>query len=204
MHVYVRLSGWGIQVLPEGDFDATWNEDARDVDLTLFDGKFARIHVDGEGGYQSKVDPRTTKSLYDVAAIRVGEADPYWRLETSLYRFAWPIGYRISCSAVDAPGICADLLGPNGECIFIQNPASMPGLGQMVGPGQAILDQDDAARSILLGYEVNGVEWRLRHTIVTVGSRDFVLTGQASSSVFPGVERAMLEIVSSLEVTPES
>jgi hypothetical protein len=200
MHVYVRLNGWGIQVLPAGDFNAAWDEEAENLDLELPDGRFARIHVDG-AGYQSKINTRTTKSLNEVAEIRLGEAVRYWRVETGLYRFAWPVGYRISCRADQVPTIAVDLLGRNDECIFIQNPRAMPPLGQMVGPGQSILDQDEAARSILLGYPMDGADWRQRHTKVSVGSRDLAVTGQSTVKEFAGVERAMREIVSSIELT---
>jgi hypothetical protein len=201
MHVYVRLNGWGLQVVPAGDFETEWNEEARNLDMKLYDGRFAQIHVDG-AGYRSKLDPRTTKSLGDVVDIHPGETGRYWRVETGLYRFVWPAGYRIACRADQAPMIAVDLLGRNNECIFIQNPRTMPALGQMAGPGQSILDQDDADHSILLGYLLDGVDWRQRHTMVTVGSRDLAVSGQSPVHAFPGVERAMREIVSSIEPTP--
>jgi hypothetical protein len=201
MHVYVRLNGWGLKILPTGDFDASWDEAARNLDIKRCDGKFARIHPD-DGGYVSQVNAQTTQDVHEVADIFFGEAGPHWWLETSLCRFVWPAGYRIACRAAEIQVTPLDLLGPGGECIFIQHPRAMPPLEKMVGPGQEILDQDDATRAVLLGYLLEGEEWRQRHTVVTVGSRELAITGQAPGRAFAGVERVMREIASTIEVTP--
>jgi hypothetical protein len=202
MHTYVRLNGWGIRVVPKGDFEACWDEEERNLNLKLHDGRFARIQVDG-AGYRKWLDSGTTKSLGEVAGISPGEAAPYWRAETSLYRFVWPAGYRISCLASNAPTIAVDLFGQNGECVFIQSPRTMPPLEQMAGQGQSILEKDVAARTVLLGYVMERVAWRQRHAVVTVGSRDLVVSGQGPADCFAGIERAMHDVGASLEMTSD-
>jgi len=202
MHTYVRFNGWGLAVLPQGDFEAEISEDGSQLDVGLFNGKFARLRVNGDG-YKSQINAEAG-SLNEVLAITTGEDDRRWWIETSLYRFVWPSLYRVCAREADAAISVVDLTGAAGELIFLQHPRHVPTLEDMAGPGQHIVELDEAAASVLLEYHFEGEPWRQRHTIRHLQNSTVVVSGQAPARFFGAFAQALETVADSLAPTPVS
>lgn len=182
-HVYARIVGFGLAVMPRAPFRAGYaDEPATAIDVEHHSEKgvlFARVIPDG-AGYKSKVDQHT-KSVLDVVDIEDGPDTHNWRIETSVFTSCWPHGYMLcSNNFPDDPGPF-DLVGVHDELIYVQKPKVMPDVEEMCGADQTVLDvqRGEDSEWIELEYVHEGVSWRQRHEVITLRDQRFVVTMQA-------------------------
>ncbi|MCA9038574.1 MAG: hypothetical protein KDA91_25790, partial [Planctomycetaceae bacterium] len=113
-HVYARLTGFGLAVIPQAPFRiqyAPGDGDAIDVQHQSPQGqRFARLIPD-QGGYKSKID-QYTDSLYEVLDVEKGPDTDQWRIETTIFTVAWPRGYVLCSNNFPQDPGPFDLVGP--------------------------------------------------------------------------------------------
>jgi len=201
-HVYARIAGFGLVVMPRAPFRARHADDpamAIDVEHDSPQGRlFARVIPDN-GGYQSKIDQHT-ESLNDVLDVEAGPDAHDWRIETSVFTCCWPRGYLLcSNNFPEDPGPF-DLVGIHNELIYIQKPKTMPDVETMCGPNQKILNVQRHAESewIELEYEHEGTPWRQRHEVVTLLGQRFAVTMQTPLSFARDAVDVAREIATSI------
>ena len=97
-HIYIRLSGFGLSLVPFAPFRAGQSEDGpASLDILYFTAtgeQFTRVIADGNGGFTSKID-ENTRSVYDVVEISAGPALPKWIIQTSVFSCDWPVEYEV-------------------------------------------------------------------------------------------------------------
>ncbi|WP_265593880.1 hypothetical protein [Haloferula sp. BvORR071] len=120
-------------------------------------------------------------------------------METSLYRFTWPMPYRVSAREEDAGVSAVNLTGSGGELLFIQCPRKLPPLEEMGSSDQKIVEINQTTRTVLLEYAFDRKMWRQRHTVRQVGGLDLVVSMQAPFEIFERFERDVAPVLSSLE-----
>jgi hypothetical protein len=211
-HHYIRVTGFGLSVLPFAPFRVGYGEEGEEglvsLDILHFatsGEQFARIIADGNGGFRSKLDPNT-RSVYDVVEIRAGLARPHWILETSVFTCDWPIEYEVASTAYPQESVILDLLGSHQEQIFLQSFAQLPLLRQMPVQGQKIMSIDDSSGCIDLQYPHQGQLWYQRHRIVPFvpqGVQGILVTCQAPAPLADSVRSAADRVAHSIRFTPE-
>ena len=157
-HVWVRLSGFGLKVLPMKSFRASYSDqEPRCLDVELADGRFARIIPDN-GGCKSKIDRSTTASLFEVVEMGQGVDLDRWWIETKLYSIDWPAGLTLHSDDI-AP---IELANDDGVLCYAQSLKGNPALHTLRGHGQGIIEQssNDGVPSVLLSYEHDDAHWR--------------------------------------------
>ncbi len=180
-HVFARVAGFCLAVVPRAPYriqHAADSSTAIDVEYQSPTGRlFARLIPDN-GGYKSKLDQHT-QSLYDVLDVETGPDINHWRIETTVFTCCWPIGY-VLCSTNYAPSPF-ELLGTNGELIFIRHPKRVPDVAVMCAPGQTVINLKRNAESewIDLEYNHDGLPWRQRHEVVTLSGSRIAVTMQS-------------------------
>jgi hypothetical protein len=185
-HVFARVSGCGLIVVPispyrlerlQGDADA--------LVATRWDGNTRRIAVVRSHLGKLSVELHGATSLEQVADVEPGPAGPRWRVETSLYTVEWPDGFAVHSPPDEGGPSMFDLHGPAGSLVYIQGPFvadNVPAPDQMVGPGQALVDQrrEDGRELIELAYAHGGEDWRQVHCIVPFAETHcLIVTAQA-------------------------
>src|SRR5205085_9281107 len=122
-HVYARLAGYHLAVIPQAPFRIQRTEgQAPAIDVEYFASSgtlFARL-IPHEGGYKSKLD-QYTKSLYDVLDVEDGP-EGEWQIQTSAFTCAWPNGYTLCSTHFPENPVPFNLFGPNNEAITVQCP----------------------------------------------------------------------------------
>ena len=201
-HVYARLAGFRLTVIPDAPFQikrVDTASNAIDVEYLAPGGTlFARV-IPQDGGYISKIG-QYTQSLYDVLDIDVGPDIDEWRLETTVFTCDWPHGYAVcSNNFPNDPGPF-DLLGPNNEMIYIQSPCKMPALEAMRTPNQKIthIERRGEFGWIEMEYTHGGEPWCQRHEIVALQNRQMVVTMQAPRRFKKRTATAAVKIAGSL------
>jgi hypothetical protein len=204
-HVYIRLAGHHLLVMPQAPFRIQRTEgEPTALDVEYFateEPRFARL-IPHEGGYQSKVDQHTT-SLNDVLDVASGPPLTDWEIQTSVFCCAWPLGYALCSTNFPADPGPFDLVGPNGELIFVQSPAHAPALDQMVAPGQQIV-RIEHGQWVELSYAHDGETWLQRHQIMRLLNRPFVITMQAPHEHAKTTIDATLQIAATLRMAEDS
>lgn len=200
-HVYLRLMGFQLTVVPRAPFRIQRSDEplnGLDVEHDSPLGPlFARL-IPRDGGYASKLDEHT-KSLFDVLDVTAGPNLEDWQLETSVFACAWPDEYAICSNNFPNDPAPFDLIGPNGEMIYVQTPAHIPDLEAMRTPDQAIqqLQRTSDSEWIELAYQHDGQPWCQRHEVITVLGRRLAVTTQAPSQYFELAVRSSQEVVRS-------
>ena len=205
-HIYIRISGFGLSLLPFTPFRAGRSEEApTSLDIIHFAStgeKFARVIPDGSGGFTSKLD-QNTPSLYDVVEISAGTALPKWTLETSEFTCDWPADYEIASTSFPRESTIIDLIGSNQQQIFIQSAQKVPALRRMPARGQRIQSLDEATGSIELHYTHQDDPWYQRHQIVRFGSGALIVSCQAPEPLASSTGAAAGSVAESIIFTPE-
>ncbi len=201
-HVYTRLGGFRLTVIPRAPFRIERTESVHDaVDVSYHSPRgrlFARL-IPHEGGYKSQIDQHTA-SLYDVLDVEPGPDLDDWRLKTSVFTCAWPRGYVLGSNNFPHDPSPFDLVGKNHEMISIQQPRNMPALEAMCGPNQTIEHIEKSAEGewIDVEYSHNGDEWMQRHQIVAAEDLRFVVSLQAPRPHFSMAAIAALQVAQSI------
>jgi hypothetical protein len=172
-HVYVRLTGYGVAVVPMPGFMLA-RVSASDLPL--------RVASDTASAVLS--DPsRAASELQGVADVAPDPAQGGWVLDTGVFSAAWPVGYTVHHDPSGPPGFY--LLNGSDAFMFAQGPyitSAMLPLESMTAPGQVISDVTREGRiaRVTLTYEHEGKVWLQRHHVIALdASISLVVTLQA-------------------------
>jgi hypothetical protein len=195
-HVYARISGHGLTIIPRVPFRYE----------RLADG-LRLAHESPQGLRSVLLDRRgnvtlegATAALEEVADVVDGPALADWRIESSTFTASWPEGFALY-SRSKSPGY--ELVGDGGTLVFPQGPLEgpLPPDERFAAPGQRIVATGvfaDSIRAIELAYEHEGQEWTQRHYFVPFGRRTIIVTAQAvarlGNALAPIAERFALSI----------
>ena len=201
-HVYARLNGFQLQVIPRAPFRigrCVDVKDAVDIEYQSKDGLlFARLIPDG-GGYKSKLD-QNTSSLYDVVDVNDGNNSGEWIIETSVFDCCWPVGYAICSNNFPNDPSPFDLIGGDSEFIYIQRPQKCPAIEEMYAQNQSVVDigKSDISEWINLEYVHENERWNLRHEVVSSFEHPLIVTMQSPERYAHNAKKAAYDIVQSL------
>lgn len=184
-HVWVRMTGYGLAVVPTRGFVAVAEHGAVPwVDIELRSGEFARV-LPHEGGFKSQLDPATTKSVYDVAGIVAIDSPARWTVQTSRYRCDWPPGLRLRSTAFPADSCAFEFFTDDELMIWVQTPQRIPALHDMGGTGQSLvgMDAQSTMPSVWFSYSMQCRPWLQRHSIINLGGSRCVLSLQCPADM---------------------
>jgi len=173
-HVWTRLAGHGSVVVPHAGYRIERVADAAEMTLRIARGAESRA-ID----LTAPID----EAAAALADVSVGSARGAWRIETDLFRCAWPHGFAL----VDDPdGVSRFLLvGPNDSMLWISGPlaaARATPIEKLVDDGQTVraVAQREADARIDLDYTFDDEAWwQRRYAIVWSPSSVLVVTAQA-------------------------
>lgn len=181
-HVYARLSGYGLVLVPYAPYSFTLLADGRSVAVT---------HAAPEGTRSARITPGKasptlhlepgTSSLDEVVTLSAEGQPAHWRIETQVFTCDWPRGFALH-SAESGP---FDLLGPDESLIYLQGPyppARVPPMNKLVIPGQTLVGQGEGPgfRWVEVAYTHEGRRWHKRYAFAAwVQDHVLVVTGQA-------------------------
>lgn len=182
-HVFVRISGFRLTVVPRAPFRierAASTPGTVQVEHDSPQGRLTALLVPKDGGYTSKLS-QSTAALGDVLDVTSGLDLDEWRIETTLYACRWPTGYVLCSNAYPRDPAPFDLVGANGEIIFVQNPQRMPVLEEMCAPGQTVkrIEKSDRSQWIELEYQHDDRMWVQRHEVLALSGHQMAVTMQA-------------------------
>ena len=177
-HVFVRLAGHGMRLVPYWPYRLTGSAAAASVAVTVF----------ADGGERHAVVRPGSSSVPGVVDVSTGlEGD--WRLEAGPFSLCWPGGFDIESPSDPQDGTPFYLHGPHHAMIFPQGPvplARLAGPDALVAPGQRIVDRrllDDDIDVVELAYAHDGAPWWQAHWVIPVGREwALALTGQAPAA----------------------
>jgi hypothetical protein len=143
-------------------------------------GRLTALLVPKDGGYTSKLS-QSTAALSDVLDVTSGLELDEWRIETTLYACRWPASYVLCSNSYPRDPAPFDLVGANGEMIFVQNPQRMSALEEMCAPGQTVkrIEKSDRSQWIELEYQHDDRMWVQRHEVLALPERKLAVTVQA-------------------------
>jgi hypothetical protein len=185
-HVFARISGYHLTILPLAPFEYRQSTDDDHLLLlshtTSSTTKQATLRA-YDDGYRVELAPNTA-SFDEVADLAPSAHAGAWLIETSMFAVSWPHDFAF-VSPVDAgnPSVF-DLIGPDNALIYVQGPfvtTRLPALTDMGAPGQAITATGTTNERpwVELAYEHDSVTWFQRHYVIPFSSnRALVVTMQ--------------------------
>ncbi|HEX7898126.1 MAG TPA: hypothetical protein VF950_10225 [Planctomycetota bacterium] len=192
LHSFARIVGHGLAVLPFVPFRATRTGPDLDVEHGAL---FARV-IPFEGGYKSKCD-QNTASLYQVVEISGGPVPGDWRVETMVFRCAWPEGFELASPTRADDEVPFYLQAPGGACLYIRDAGNAPPLADLRAP-----DQTRVAIGpdfVEFAYRFQGAPWRQRHARVELEGHPFMISLQAPEAGVDALRPAFEEVRGSFE-----
>jgi hypothetical protein len=196
-HVFVRLSGFGLRLVPYWPYEFARNRASVEVTNWTYDGPRSALI---ERGRPSSVD--------GVVDVMDGPEHRFWRVETSLFGFEWPEGFSVASAQDDSDHTLFYLKGPDDAVVYPQGPLAderVPPPAELVAPGQEIVQTyafDNDVHVVELAYEHEGKPWWQSHWKVPVGaSRVVVFSGQAPAVHADITRAAVKRIVTTLGAT---
>jgi hypothetical protein len=188
-HVYARLSGYGLRLVPVWPYSFVRAGDGTDdVVVTRWDGNTAHTVT------VSAVGPNET--VEGIAEVLDGPVEKEWRIETTPYSVLWPKGFEIHCQpAGDSTPFY--LHGPGGALIYPQGPLAPERVpADLAAPGQQVVERrsEPGLGVVELAYEHDGAAWWQAHHLVSMGTQVVVITGQAPAT-HAGEARQAAELV---------
>lgn len=201
-HVYTRLAGFQLAVIPRAPFQIKrYDAPLGVIDITCQspDGRlFARL-TPKDGGYTSQLDQQTP-SLYDVLDVEDGPALNDWRLETAVFTCAWPHGFALLSNNFPHDPGPFDLFGNNHEMIYVQRPRHLPGIEEMCAPYQTVrhIEKNGDSEWIELDYTHDGTAWIQRHEIVALPDARYAVTMQAPEAFAEEAAKAAHQLAGSI------
>ncbi|MCA9533552.1 MAG: hypothetical protein KC593_07740 [Myxococcales bacterium] len=200
---HVRIAGHRLALVPKAPF--VIERTAEGVQVTHA-GMLARLRVVGES-LRYIVDGGA-RGLHDLMiAVDTDYTGPF-RLETSDFVCAWPVGFSLASPDRDGPFLF-DLLpaaadGESGaDCLlFMAGPYTRelcPSVDALVGEGRAEAAREEHAThtAIEVVYEHRGEVYRQRHARFELGDYVFVLTAQGPAATFQLASDAAREMAGS-------
>jgi hypothetical protein len=153
-HVFARLAGHGVVVLPHWPYTFD-RAPASAAAVTV-------THWREDGPHEATVDPAVPASAPGIADVSPGPDNPYWTIETTGFTVPWPSGFSLESGSNPADRTAFYLCGPHDECIFFQGPAEIADPLSMAAPGQEILSRRilGGVHALDLGYDHEGASWR--------------------------------------------
>lgn len=181
--------------------------DALDVEHESDAGpRFARLIPDGSNGYTSKLDA-DTPSLREALEVGPGPAAAEWRIATSVFTCLWPAGFAVCSNQFPRDPGPFDLIGADGETLWVWTPRTAPPLEELRAPYQRLHASGSVGdvRWAEFVYEHEGETWIQRHCEThALGARAFVSV-QALAASADAARQAALDVARSLEAAgPEA
>jgi hypothetical protein len=191
-HVFVRLSGNGLRLLPYWPY--RFARSAAGVKVACWNAPDIReVVVDG-----ASVSGASVEGIVDVEDGPDGE----WRIETTAFSCAWPEDFTIESPSDPGDATKFYLFGPGQEMIFPQGPAErVPEPQGWAGPGQTVKAVYTVGRIqvVELKYKHGGTPWWQSHWLVPFRSgRTLVITAQAPVTEADRAKRAATELAVSV------
>ena len=157
----------------------------------------------GDAGSQLVLGQGVTKAE-EVVEVTEGPDARQWKIETPLFRAAWPNGLDLRSPLASKTHF--DLVGPrsDGTLVFVQGPSSEDerALDTMAAEGQIEMARGKTSAGhawIELSYEFEGTPWRQRHYARRVSPRRcFVVTAQCPQAATVTIFAAADELTDSL------
>jgi hypothetical protein len=201
-HVYARLSGYGLVLIPFAPYRFEALPDGRSLTVT---------HASPQGTRSARITPGPvaptvhlepgTASLDEVVTLsNDGQAGP-WRIETRVFTCAWPAGFALASAPDDGP---FDLYGPDGSLIYFQGPyppERVPPTRGLVAPGQTLAGEGEGSgfHWVEVSYPHEGRTWLKRYAFVPLTPEQvLVVTTQAPEQGAARATAAADELAASL------
>jgi hypothetical protein len=197
-HVYARLTGFGMTLIPVWPytFDRVEHRPGS-VRVTRWEGDTAHTAVVAG---PADIELTNAGSPGEVVEVLAGPAEAGWRIETSPFSVDWPAGFSIDSPPADDSSSPFLLFGPAGSAIYLQGPYGrdrIPPPAQLVGPGQTLVDQQsEAAFDVVeLAYEHDGDGWRQSHHLVDLDDEHRLVITAQTPATHGGQVRAAAELM---------
>lgn len=200
-HVFTRVSGYGVALLPE--CGTSLSETAIPTSI--------RIRVPGEQESTISIESARRElagqtSIFNAGIeLTAGTGTPSWQLETSVFTCDWPRGLELVIPE-EAPNPPFYLLGPGQMSIWINGPLSRdktPTAEKFRASGHAIRKASRTGEIdwIEVAYPHDGESWMQRYYVVPWKSREvLVVVMQALDQAATADPVALL--VASIRETP--
>ena len=196
-HVFTAIGGFGIRVIPRAPFQARVDEPLI-LDVEVGGRKRARVVATADGHHVA-LGPETDDPA-EVMDVVPGPPDREWLLQTARTTLRFPRTYVLH-SVEDGSPSPFDLLGDEGELIYMQPAPDTISVDDMLAPGQR--ETDRAGEIIEASYEHEGAVWCQRHIIVRLGvGHTRVLTLQATEAQMAHARPVLAAMARSARVTP--
>jgi hypothetical protein len=206
LQAHVRIAGHRVALVPRAPFVLCRHEDGVRVTHGAF---LANVRVVGES-LRYIVDGGA-RGLHDLMVAVDTDYRGDFRLETSHFLCAWPVGFHLASPDRDGPFLF-DLVPEAGEgepgfgcLIFVAGPYTQelcPSVDALIGDGQVEVGRAVADNQgiVEVAYEHRGAPHRQQHTRFEAGGHVFVLTVQGPEATFEGARTAANEMATSLRV----
>ncbi|MFI7430775.1 hypothetical protein ACIBPB_27650 [Micromonospora sp. NPDC049836] len=149
-HVLARLAGHGMVLVPYWPYTFERSDAAADAVVVT--------NWRADGPAKALVDPADARSAPGIVDVAPGPDHPFWAIETSSFRVAWPSGFGVE-STVDP--YC--LVGEHDASIFVQGPVHIADPDVLIASGQTVVARRTMSRDVQvieLAYEHEGEPWR--------------------------------------------
>jgi len=176
-HVYARLVGYGLAIVPRAPFTLE-RLGPSDLPIRVTHGQTSAVLATPSHG---------PSDLSNVADVAPGPTDDFWSIETSPFEAVWPQGFTVHHDPSGPPGFY--LQSAAQALVFAQGPypqAKIPALERMAAPGQALCQVHitGLVQWVHLSYSIGAVPWVQRHHVVPLGSEyRVIVTFQAPEAV---------------------
>jgi len=203
---HVRIAGHRVALVPRAPFLMWRHEDG----VRVTHGELlANVRVVGES-LRYVVDGGA-RGLHDLMTAVDTDYRGDFRLETSDFVCAWPVGFKLASPDRDGPFLfdllpeAADGEPGSGCLIFVAGPYTpelCPGLDSLIGAGQVEVGRVEAEGQGILevAYEHRSAVHRQMHTRFQAGGHVFVLTVQGPEATFEGAREGAIAMATSLRV----
>ncbi|WP_203908037.1 hypothetical protein [Rhizocola hellebori] len=198
-HVFVRLSGFGMRLLPYWPYE--FERDGETPDRVRV------THWADASRLTATVDSQHRESAEGIVDVSPGPEHQYWRAETGIYGFTWPDGFVIGVSVDANDPTPFYLFGPDEARIYPQGPfptEKMLDAAGWTGPGQKLAAQYhlDDIEVFELDFEYADSPWWQTHWAFPVGAgQSLVISGQCPAAHHDLVRNAIRHIVETLSDT---
>jgi hypothetical protein len=144
-HVFARLAGHGVVLVPHWPYTFERPDAGPDAGSDAGSDAVVVTHWRSDGPAKALIDPSDAHTVPGIVDVQPGPDHPYWIIETTGLKVAWPVGFRVESSVEP---YC--LLGEHDASITIQGPAHITDPDVLIAAGQTVL----ARRTMALGVQV--------------------------------------------------
>lgn len=198
MHVYARIAGHGVALVPRAPFLIRRTEQGVFV---RHDDLSADIITPEGGGMRYRLGAGTQDLRAVVQPVDINHQGAF-RIETQTFVCAWPEGFALASPDREGPFLF-DLVGEEsleGALMFVAGPYASdlcPSIDALCGETQQEVKRgttrtlDGEVEYIEVAYEHRGETWRQQHhRFPAKGDHVFVLTAQGPEASFDAVREA--------------